>query len=186
MANIKLLDQSLINKIAAGEVIERPASVVKELIENAIDADASQITVEVKEGGKSFIKVSDNGNGMGKEDLKISIERHSTSKIKDVNDLFNINTLGFRGEALASIGAVSQLSIISKTIDKDAHQISVENGKIIEEKTVGAPQGTIVEVNNLFFNTPARKKYLKTIQQELSHITDIVTRYALINYKIFF
>ncbi|AJF62012.1 TPA: DNA mismatch repair endonuclease MutL [Candidatus Woesearchaeota archaeon] len=185
--NIIILDEALINKIAAGEVIERPASVVKELIENSIDANAEKIFVEVKEGGKSFIKVIDDGDGMSKEDAELSWQRHSTSKIKNIDDLFSVRTLGFRGEALASIAAVSKLTIITKPKKAlSGTKIVVEGGKKIISEEYGCPEGTIVEVKELFFNTPARKKYLKSTEQELSHIADIVTRYALIHHKVHF
>lgn len=184
---IIILDESLINKIAAGEVIERPASIVKELIENAIDAKTKHIFIDVKEGGKSYIKVSDNGQGMSKKDAELSWHRHSTSKIKTVDDLFAINSLGFRGEALGSIAAISELSIITKPENEvKGIKITVKAGKKISKEVIGCPQGTTIEVKNLFFNTPARKKYLKSMEVELRHIIDIVTRYALIHPEIHF
>ncbi len=187
MDNIIILDDALINKIAAGEVIERPASVVKELIENAIDADAKKIFIELKEGGKSYLKVSDDGNGMSRRDVELSWHRHSTSKIKNADDLFSINSLGFRGEALASIAAVSELIITSKPENEiSGRRIIVRGSRELINETIGCPKGTTVEVKNLFYNTPARKKYLKSINIELRHVTDIVTRYALINPKIHF
>jgi DNA mismatch repair protein MutL len=177
----------LINKIAAGEVIERPASIVKELIENSIDANASSIFIEAKEGGKSYLKISDNGKGMNKVDAKICWHRHSTSKIKNSTDLFSINTLGFRGEALASIASVSDMTIITKTESEiSGIKINILGGKEILNETTAAKTGTNIEIKNLFFNTPARKKYLKTIETELNQITDIITRYALIYPKIHF
>lgn len=179
--NIIILDESLINKIAAGEVIERPASIVKELIENSIDANSKKIVIEIKEGGKSFIKIIDDGDGMSKKNLELCYLRHSTSKIKDLNDLFSINSLGFRGEALASISSVSHTTIISKTKNEiSGHKIVIQGGKQIVFEEFGVPKGTIIEIKNLFFNTPARKKYLKNIAIEQSKIIDIVTRYALI------
>jgi len=187
MSKINLLSEDLINKIAAGEVIERPASVVKELMENSLDAGATQINIEIKDSGKELIKVSDNGEGMDEEDTKNSILRHATSKIKNSDDLFAIHTLGFRGEALASIAAVSQLSITTKQKDKiEGFNIAIEGGEIISSGVIGAEQGTIIEVNNLFFNTPARKKFLKTDPIELRHIIDVVTRYTLINPTVSF
>lgn len=178
---IQMLTEELINKIAAGEVIERPASVVKELLENSIDAGASFIDIEIKEYGRELIKVSDNGSGMPKEDARLAIVRHATSKISSVNDLFSIATLGFRGEALASIAAVSRTIITTRTNDSvEGFSIEVEGGKLISEKTIGCPQGTTIEVHNLFFNTPARLKFLKPGAIELKSIADIVTRYALI------
>ncbi|MFW6311721.1 MAG: DNA mismatch repair endonuclease MutL [Nanoarchaeota archaeon] len=185
MGNIKVLDDMLVNKIAAGEVVEKPASIVKELIENAIDSDANFIEIKLKEGGLSQIKITDNGKGMDKEDLQLSILRHSTSKIKNSQDLFKINTLGFRGEALASIAAISRLSITSK-IKKNEHanRLINDNGITIEETY--SNQGTIVDVKDIFYNTPARKKYLRSIEKELSDIIDIVSKYALAYPEIHF
>ncbi|MEA3430416.1 MAG: DNA mismatch repair endonuclease MutL [Nanoarchaeota archaeon] len=185
MTNIKILDEELINKIAAGEVVERPASVVKELIENSIDANASIITVELNEGGKSFIKITDNGSGMVKEDAELSILRHATSKITSDKDLFNINTLGFRGEALASIAAISNLKLITKTEDSlEGTKILVSGGTMLRNEEIGAPVGSTIEVTDLFFNTPVRKKHLKSVKAELNHTIDIVTRYSLIHPEI--
>lgn len=182
MGNIKILDKDTVDKIAAGEVIERPASIVKELIENSLDACADNIVIEVSDGGKRLVKVVDNGLGMSKEDLKKSILRHATSKLKD---LFNIKTLGFRGEALSSIAAVSHLSI-STDNGQENLAIEVVGGELKSEKDVGIAQGTIVEVEDIFFNTPARKKYLKGRDVELGHIIDIVTRYSLANKNVSF
>jgi DNA mismatch repair protein MutL len=187
MSKIKLLDEDLINKIAAGEVIERPASVVKELIENSLDAGATRINIEIKDSGKKLIKISDNGSGMSSEDAKKSIIRHATSKISNVDDLFAIQTLGFRGEALASIAAVSKMSIITKQKDElEAFNFVVEGGKEISSGALGAETGTIIEIVDLFFNTPARKKFLKTDSVELRHIVEIVLKYALINENVSF
>ncbi|MBI4453098.1 DNA mismatch repair endonuclease MutL [Candidatus Woesearchaeota archaeon] len=187
MPKIIELDKHLINKIAAGEVIERPASVVKELIENSIDAGATSITIEVKEGGKSFIKITDNGCGIEKDELAIAVKSHTTSKLLSADDLFNISTLGFRGEALASIGAVSYLKIISKTKESfDGCAVEVEDNRILSNKPTASNTGTIVEVNNLFFNVPARKKHMKSIAGEFKYIVDIVTRYILANPLIHF
>ena len=187
MQKIKILSQDLINKIAAGEVIERPSSVVKELIENSLDSGADQILLEIKEGGKSYIKVQDNGHGMSEKDAMISIHRHATSKIEFTEDLFKINTLGFRGEALSSIAAVSNLKITTKTKESiEGNFLEVENGVIKYQTKIGSADGTIIEVSNLFFNTPARKKYLENMQNEARHITDIVIRYALINPSVGF
>lgn len=177
---IKLLDDALINKIAAGEVVERPASVVKELVENSIDATATNILAEIEEGGKSAIRVTDNGTGMDKEDALLCLQRHATSKISTADDLFNITTMGFRGEALASIAAVSQLLL--KTKQKDAEigtKILCSAGKIIETAEAPMPNATIIEVTDLFFNVPARKKHLKTIQTELRQITELMTKFIL-------
>lgn len=177
---IKLLEESVINKIAAGEVIERPASVIKELVENAIDAKANSITVEVDEGGKSRIKVIDDGTGMGKSDAELCIQRHATSKIEFADDLFNIRTLGFRGEGLASIVAVAQVVLKTKTKEQETGiKITASGGKILKKEDVAIQNGTSVEVSDLFFNVPARKKHLKTMQTELRQITELITRYAL-------
>ncbi|MBU1974350.1 MAG: DNA mismatch repair endonuclease MutL, partial [Nanoarchaeota archaeon] len=182
---INLLTEDLINKIAAGEVIERPASVVKELIENSLDAQATKITIEIEDCGKKLIKISDNGSGMSEEDTKTSILRHATSKISSQEDLFAIQTLGFRGEALASIAAVSQLSIITKQEGEvEGFNLIVESGEIISSGILAAETGTVIEVRNLFFNTPVRKTFMKTDPVELRHIIDVVTRYALINPEI--
>ncbi|MBT4538704.1 DNA mismatch repair endonuclease MutL [Candidatus Woesearchaeota archaeon] len=187
MQTIQQLTEDLINKIAAGEVIERPASVVKELVENALDAGATQITIDIKDSGKELIKITDNGHGMTEENAKMSILRHATSKISNATDLFNITTLGFRGEALASIAAISQLSIITKPSEQmEAFNIVIEGGNIISTGILAAEQGTTIEVRNLFFNTPARKKFLKSDSVELRHIIDVITRYALGNPNIGF
>ncbi len=177
---IKILPETLSNKIAAGEVVERPASVVKELIENALDAHSTRIIIEVENGGQSLIQVSDNGSGMAAADALLAIERHATSKISSVDDLFAIQTLGFRGEALPSIASVSRFTLITRDGSSDAGtQIIVEGGKVKSVSETGAPQGTLVSVKQLFFNTPARKKFLKTVGTEMSHIADTVSRVAL-------
>jgi DNA mismatch repair protein MutL len=182
MPKIKPLSEELINKIAAGEVIERPASVVKELIENALDAHATSIHIDISDCGKKLIRVTDNGEGMDEDDALQCLQRHATSKLTSDNDLFNITTLGFRGEALASIAAVSQLSLITKQEEEiQGFNIVVEGGREISKGVIAAQRGTIVEVRNLFFNTPARKKFMKTDAVELRHIVDIVTNYALGN-----
>lgn len=187
MSKIVLLPEDLINKIAAGEVIERPASVIKELIENSLDAGATKITVELEDSGKKHIKVSDNGEGMSPEDAEKSILRHATSKIRSVEDLFSIKTLGFRGEALASIAAVSKLSIITKQKNVlEGCSLEIEGGNILETNIIGAEQGTSIDVQNIFFNTPARKKFLKTDAVELKHCLDVVTHYALANPNVNF
>lgn len=187
MPQINLLSEDLINKIAAGEVIERPASVAKELIENSLDAKATKIVIEIEDSGKRLIKVSDNGLGMDKDDARKSILRHATSKIRDEEDLFNINSLGFRGEALASIAAVSQLSLTTKQKGMlEGFNLIVKGGNIVSSGIMAAEEGTTVEVHNLFFNTPARKKFLKTDQVELRHIIDIVLRYTLISHNVSF
>ncbi|MEK6905109.1 MAG: DNA mismatch repair endonuclease MutL [Nanoarchaeota archaeon] len=187
MSKIVLLSEDLINKIAAGEVIERPASVIKELLENSLDADATKITVELEESGKKRIKISDNGEGMTPEDAEKSILRHATSKIRSVEDLFSIKTLGFRGEALASIAAVSKLVITTKQKNGlEGFALHIEGGNIINRNVVASEQGTTIEVQDIFFNTPARKKFLKTDAVELKHCLDIVTHYALANPKVTF
>lgn len=180
MPEIHVLDQSTINQIAAGEVIERPASVVKELLENAIDAKSSAVTVEIKEGGIGFIRITDNGCGIDKEDVKVAFLRHSTSKIKTAEDLVSVSSLGFRGEALSSIAAVSQVELITKTKSAlTGVRYIIEGGKEIELSEVGVPDGTTFIVRNLFFNTPARRKFLKSPVTEGGYISDIVERIAL-------
>ena len=180
MPPVKILPEILSNKIAAGEVVERPASVVKELLENAIDAESTAITVDVKKGGRAMIRLSDNGVGMNRDDALLALERYATSKITDEQDLFSIASLGFRGEALPSIAAVSDMEIVTKSESAPAAvNIHVQGGKIKNVSEVGAPRGTVVTVNRLFFNTPARRKYLKTDRTEMGHISDIVTRIAL-------
>jgi DNA mismatch repair protein MutL len=187
MAKIKQLPEELINKIAAGEVIERPASVVKELIENSLDAKSNKILIEIKESGQRLIRISDNGTGMDRDDAKNSIVRHATSKISNLSDLFNISSLGFRGEAMASIAAVSHLTITTKEKENiEGFEIRVVGGQIEREQVVGAQDGTTITVTNLFFNTPARKKFLKSDLIELKHIIEIVTRYALHNPQVGF
>ena len=180
MPRINVLDQSTINQIAAGEVIERPASVVKELLENAIDAKATAVTIEIKEGGISFIRITDNGCGISKEDVPKAFLSHATSKIESADDLFTVVSLGFRGEALSSIAAVAQVELITKTPDSlTGTRYQIEGGleKTVEE--IGAPEGTTFIVRNLFFNTPVRKKFLKTPQTEGSHIAEVIEKIAL-------
>ena len=180
MSKIKILPEILSNKIAAGEVVERPASVVKELVENALDAGSSRIMIDIEKGGRALIRVSDNGSGMGRDDALLALERYATSKIYKDQDLFRIQTLGFRGEALPSIAAVSRFTLVSRDPSADAGtQISVEGGKIKDVTEVGAPKGTMVTIRQLFFNTPARRKFLKTIGTEMGHIADRVASIAL-------
>ncbi|MBE5963492.1 MAG: DNA mismatch repair endonuclease MutL [Lachnospira sp.] len=177
---IKVLDQSTINKIAAGEVVERPASVVKELVENAIDAGANAITVEIKDGGTSFIRVTDNGKGIEKDDIQVAFLRHSTSKIETDKDLFSISTLGFRGEALASIAAISQMELITKTNDSlCGYRYVIEGGIEKKFEEIGVPNGTTFIVKNMFFNTPARKKFLKSETTEAGYIGELIEHLAL-------
>ena len=178
MAVIKVMDTILANKIAAGEVVERCASVVKELVENSIDADSTDVKVELIESGVKMIRVTDNGKGMDKEDAVNCFLRHATSKVRNEEDLFHINTLGFRGEALASIASVAK--VILTTCSSDIGTIvNIEGGKIIDVKNGDARRGTIIEVNDLFFNTPARLKYLKSLYTELAHITDYMNKLSL-------
>jgi len=180
MHKIKILPENLSNMIAAGEVVERPFSVVKELVENSIDAGSSRIDILVKDGGKRLIRIADNGQGMGREDLLLSLERHATSKLGCADDLFNIATMGFRGEALASIASVSRMTIASKEHGAvEGTELVSEAGEIRDLRSAGLPGGTIVEVKGLFFNTPARKKFLKTVSTEMGHISDYVVRTAL-------
>ncbi len=187
MPRIHILDQSLINKIAAGEVIERPASIVKELLENALDAGATSLDIDVKESGVSFIQVADNGSGMDREDAELCITRHSTSKIAKAEDLFNIHTLGFRGEALASISSVSRTAIRTRTKDAvKGTEVATQAGKILSVKPIGVKQGTTVIVEDLFFNTPARRKHMKDMETEFRQILDVVMRYALANPEVHF
>lgn len=177
---IKLLEDNLINKIAAGEVIERPASVVKELAENSIDAGATNITIEIQNGGTSFIKITDNGTGIKKADVKKAFLRHATSKITKLDDLDSILTLGFRGEALASIAAISQLEIITKTKDEDiGTKLYIAGGNIISEEDFACLNGTSFTIKNIFFNTPARRKFLKKDSVESGYISEIINRLAL-------
>lgn len=184
---IQILDDNTINKIAAGEVIERPSSVVKELVENSVDAKAKSIVIEISNGGKKYIRVTDDGTGINSDDLDIAILRHSTSKIKKIEDLNNLTTLGFRGEALASIASVAQLQIISKTEENiSGKQIYIQGGEIISNKEVGCPKGTTVIVKNLFYNTPVRLKFLKGESTEASYISDIIYKLALGNPHISF
>ena len=187
MGNIVLLDDLTINKIAAGEVIERPANVVKELVENSIDAGADNIVIEVKNGGKTFIKITDNGKGIRQDDMAISIERHATSKIRKVEDLEKTYTMGFRGEALASISAISTLTMQSKTKDEfTGTKIVAKAGNIIESEECGMQVGTTILVENLFFNTPVRYKFLKQDATEFRYIKEWVQKVSLVNPNISF
>ena len=180
MPQIALLSQETIDKIAAGEVIERPSSVVKELVENAIDAGSSAVTVEIKEGGISFIRISDNGCGIEREQIPLAFLRYSTSKIKSVEDLFTVTSLGFRGEALSSIAAVSQVELITKTNgDFTGSRYLIEGSKEVSLEEIGAPDGTTFIIRNLFYNTPARKKFLKSAQTEGTYIHELMQRMIL-------
>ncbi|KUJ91545.1 MAG: DNA mismatch repair protein MutL [Thermoanaerobacter thermocopriae] len=187
MNKIHLLDEKTINKISAGEVVERPASIVKELIENSIDAGSKNITVEILEGGIPYIKVSDDGCGMNEIDAILAFERHATSKIKSDNDLYSIGTLGFRGEALASIAAVSHVTLQTK--EEGAlfgTKVVVEGGKVVEKTTCGCAKGCSIEVRDVFFNTPARRKFLKRPSTESMYITDVVTKLCLSHPEVSF
>ena len=185
MGNIVLLDDLTINKIAAGEVIERPASVIKEMVENSIDAGAKNITVEIKNGGISYIKVTDNGKGIAQDDMEIAFERHATSKIRSADDLNTVTSMGFRGEALASISAIANVEMVSKTQDQEiGYRVVVEGGNILEKEEAGCPTGTSITVKNLFFNTPVRYKFLKKDYTESGYIEDAITRIALIHPEI--
>ncbi|KRQ87025.1 DNA mismatch repair protein MutL [Caloramator mitchellensis] len=187
MGRIRILDDDTISKIAAGEVVERPASVVKELIENSIDAGSKNIYVEIQDGGISYIKITDDGSGIDYDDVEIAFLRHATSKISSDEDLFNIRTLGFRGEALASICAVSKVELITRTKENDLGVfIRVEGGEIIEKKECGAPLGTTIIVRDLFYNTPARLKFLKSPGREGTIITEIIQNLAFSNSSISF
>ena len=185
MGNIVLLDELTINQIAAGEVIERPASVIKEMVENSIDAGATNITVEIKNGGISYIRVTDNGKGIAQDDLEIAFERHATSKIRTAEDLNTVTSMGFRGEALASIAAIANVEMISKTKEQDSgYKIVVEAGNVLEKEEVGCQTGTSITVRNLFFNTPVRYKFLKKDYTESGYIEDVITRIALVHPEI--
>ena len=185
MGNIVLLDDLTINKIAAGEVIERPASVVKEVVENSIDAGADNISIEIKNGGISYIRITDNGKGIAADDLEIAFERHATSKIRHADDLATVKSMGFRGEALASIAAIARVELVTKTEDSEiGHKIVVEGGKVISKEETGCPKGTSITIENLFYNTPVRYKFLKKDFTESGYIEDAVTRIALVNPNI--
>ena len=183
---INLLTADVYNRIAAGEVVDRPYSVVKELVENAIDAGATEITVEVLQGGKKLVRITDNGCGIEKEDLKSAFLPHATSKLKHADDLEHIATLGFRGEAVASIAAVSDMKIVSKTAEGEAYSLSCNCGVMGEPARDGGANGTCVTVENLFRNTPARLKFLKSDGQEEADIANMVTRFILSRPEISF
>ena len=185
MGNIVLLDDLTINKIAAGEVIERPASVIKEMIENSIDAGANNITVEIEKGGISYIKVTDNGKGISADDLDLAFERHATSKIRSADDLDTVTSMGFRGEALASIAAIARVELVSKTAEQpNGYKVVVEGGNILDKSETGCPTGTSITVTNLFYNTPVRYKFLKKDFTEAGYIEDAITRVALVHPEV--
>lgn len=180
MGNIRELDQSTINQIAAGEVVERPSSIVKELMENSIDAGATMISIEIEEGGTKSIRITDNGKGIEKEDVRIAFLRHTTSKIKTALDLLSVSSLGFRGEALSSIAAVCQVELLTRTASNmEGIRYRIEGGKEVGYEEIGIPVGTTFIVNNIFFNTPARRKFLRTAQTESGYVSDIVEKIAL-------
>src|SRR4051812_8472673 len=185
MNRIRLLSEQVANQIAAGEVVERPASVVKELVENSLDAGAQRITVEIQAGGRSLIRVTDDGAGMSKDDALLCLERHATSKIQKADDLAAISTMGFRGEAIPSIASVSRLTIITRERDGESEaaeegcQVVIHGGKILEVKAAGAAPGTMVEVRQLFYNLPARRKFLRSEETERAHIQHYLTLAAL-------
>lgn len=187
MGSIVLLDDATINKIAAGEVVDRPSSIVKELIENSIDAGATKVIIEIKNGGISYIKITDNGCGFASDDVELAFERHATSKIRKEEDLLHIKSMGFRGEALASIAAISKVTLTSKNINESIGvRAIVEAGNILSVEKCGTPQGTIIEVRDVFYNVPARYKFLKKDFTEAGYIEDVVTRIALANPKVSF
>jgi DNA mismatch repair protein MutL len=180
MPQVRILPEILANKIAAGEVVERPASVVKELVENALDAQSSRITINIDKGGRSLIEVADNGSGMGHDDALLALERFATSKIRDDNDLFSIRTLGFRGEALPSIAAVSKMTLVTRDDRSECGvAVRIHGGKILDVNETGAPKGTLISVAQLFYNTPARRKFLRTINTEMGHVADVAAAMAL-------
>src|SRR4051794_17077606 len=188
MANkIKILPDNLANQIAAGEVVERPASVIKELVENAIDAGATRLSIDIEVGGRRLMRVSDDGEGMVRDDAILAFERHATSKIGTLEDLARIATLGFRGEALASIASVAKVELITKTAsDSEATRVVVEGGRLIDVKDAARDRGTTISVRDLFFNTPARRKFMRSEATENYHLTAIVTHYALAHPEIAF
>src|SRR5271154_2836562 len=180
MGRIRILTDQVANQIAAGEVVDRPASVVKELLENSLDAGATRIRVEVEAGGRKLIRIVDNGHGMGRDDALLAFERHATSKIRSSDDLLSISTLGFRGEALPSIASISRLEMETRAEDEPSGtRIEIVGGKVMRVEDAGVPSGTTFTIRDLFFNTPARRKFLKSETTELSHVTALVTHYAL-------
>jgi len=184
---IQELPELVVNKIAAGEVIERPASIIKELVENSIDAQATRIEIQLEEGGRKLVRVTDDGVGMDESDVVMAFHPHATSKLRTSQDLFFITTMGFRGEALASIGSVARVRLVSRLRGAaSAHEIEAAGGRLSEAKAAGAPEGTTLEVRDLFFNTPARQKFLRTPKTELGHVMDMVTRIALPHEQIHF
>jgi DNA mismatch repair protein MutL len=187
VTQIRILPEILANKIAAGEVVERPASVVKELVENALDADSSRITIDIEKGGRSLIQVADNGIGMNHDDALLALERFATSKIHSDSDLFSIQTLGFRGEALPSMASVSKMTLVTRDRRSDSGvAVQIHGGKIRDVSETGAPAGTMIRIGHLFYNTPARRKFLKTVNTEMAHISDVVAGMALSRPQVHF
>ncbi|HEY0427037.1 MAG TPA: DNA mismatch repair endonuclease MutL, partial [Pyrinomonadaceae bacterium] len=187
MNKIKILPDNLANQIAAGEVVERPASVIKELVENSIDAGASRVQIDVELGGRRLMRIADDGEGMLRDDAILAFERHATSKIKILEDLGKIQTLGFRGEALASIASVAKVELITKTADAEAAtRVYIEGGRLVDVKDAARSAGTTISVRDLFFNTPARRKFMRSEATENYHLTNIVTHYALAHPEIAF
>src|SRR6476646_812121 len=184
---MQLLPENIANQIAAGEVIQRPASAVKELLENAVDAGATEIKLFVNDAGKSLLQVVDNGGGMSETDARMAFERHATSKIKNIDDLFHIRTMGFRGEALASIAAVAQVELRTRKADQEVGTcIEIENSLVVKQSAVATPVGTSIAMKNLFFNVPARRNFLKSNASEMRHIVDEFIRVALAFPGVFF
>src|SRR5271156_3836853 len=180
MSRIRILADDVANRIAAGEVVERPASVVKELLENALDAGATSVRVEVEGGGRQLIRVTDDGSGMSHDDALLAFERHATSKLRTADDLLSIATLGFRGEALPSIASVCRLLLETRTAEEEqGTRVEIAGGRLINVKPVGIPTGTTVSIGDLFYCVPARRKFLKSDSTELGHIASVVTHYAL-------
>ena len=187
MNKISILPDNLANQIAAGEVVERPASVIKELVENAIDAGAGRVQIEIELGGRRLMRVSDDGSGMLRDDAILAFERHATSKIRTLEDLSKIMTLGFRGEALASIASVAKVELITKIeLDEAATRVVIEGGKLIDVKDAARDTGTTISVRDLFFNIPARRKFMRSEATENYHLAGIVTHYALAHPEIAF
>src|SRR5215475_12629856 len=187
MSKIRVLADHVANQIAAGEVVERPASVAKELVENSIDAGATRITVEIEAGGRRLLKVSDDGEGMVRDDAVLAFERHATSKIRGADDLAAIATLGFRGEALASIASVAKVELITNTDDNGAAtRVTIDGGRMRNVKDAAHPRGTTITVRDLFFNIPARRKFLRSEATETFHLTNLVSHYALAHPEIAF
>src|SRR5207237_7177105 len=180
MGRIRILPDQVANKIAAGEVVERPASVVKELLENSLDAGATRFRIEVESGGRRLIRIVDDGCGMLRDDTMLAFERHATSKLRDVKDLLSIATLGFRGEALPSIASVSRLLLETRAVEeRTGTAVEIAGGKLLRCDEIARPEGTTISVRDLFYNVPARKKFLRSDQTELAHIGSLVTHYSL-------